>query len=436
MQVSVEKSGSLGRKLTVQVPGEELQVKIDARLREIGKQVKIKGFRPGRIPFKVLRQRYGESVQQEIVSEAVKSSLVEAIEREQLRPASRPVLEGAPDMEAGGDLKYTASIEVYPEIESIDTTAIKMNRPETEVTEADVEDMLQTLREQRQTWTEIDQKPVDGNHVTMEYAAETDDGRVPVDGKQRLSVIMGTSGFDKLEKALASLQPGGEKELKLKFPVDYGDPGLAGKKASVALTLIDVQERHLPEIDEEFIRSFSVEVGDIDDLRREVRTNLERELAQATNSYLKSQLVERLLEMNSDVDVPESIVREEAAGLARQAAARQGAESDVENLGPFMDTARNRVKSGLLLGELARQNNIMIDGARVRRAVETVAETYEKPQEVVQLYYSDQRLLQAVENSVLEEQVVDWVMDQAKVASESMSFQDVISAAAAAGRVA
>ncbi len=220
MQVSVENSGGLERKLTVEVPGAELQEKIDARLREIGKQVKIKGFRPGRIPFKVLRQRYGDSVQQEIVAQAVQTSLMEAIEQEQLRPASSPVLEGAPDLPSGGDLKYTASIEVFPEFDTIDATALDLSRPQAEVTDADVDNMLQTLREQRQTWTDLEQAPEDGHQAIFEYVAETDTGRVPAEGRQRLAVVMGQSGFDKLEKALATLAPGEEKQVKLKFPDD------------------------------------------------------------------------------------------------------------------------------------------------------------------------------------------------------------------------
>jgi trigger factor len=435
MQVSIEKSGTLERKLTVQVPGDELQKKIDARLRELGKQVKIKGFRPGRIPFKVLKQRYGQSVHQEIVAQAVQSSMAEAIEKEHLRPASNPVLEGTPDLETGGDLKYTASIEVYPEIDAIDAPGIKLDRPETEVSDQDVDDMLQTLREQRQTWTDTDKAPVDGDQVTLEYVAETETGRVPEQGKQRLAVVMGSSVFAEMEKALSGVEAGEEKKTRLRFPDEYGEKSLAGQEASVEFSVVSIQERHLPEIDEEFIRSFAVESGEIDDLRNEVRNNLERELAQAMKSFLKSQLVERLLEMHSDFEVPESIVREEAASLASRAAARFGGEPDLENLDPFMDSARNRVRCGLLLAELARQNNIMIDGARVRQAIETVAETYEQPREVVQLYYSDQRLLKAVENSVIEEQVVDWVMDQAKVTSKPMGFQEVISAAAAAGQL-
>ena len=434
MEVTVEKSSSLQRKLKVKVPSDQLQQKIDLRLREIGKQVKLKGFRPGRIPHKVLKQRYGKSVQREIVTELVQSSLFEAIEKESLRPASNPVLEDLPDMADGGDLEFTASIEVYPEIDSIDATAITLKRPQTDVTEADVDDMLQTLREQRQTWVDIEGKPSTGNRVVVEFVAATDMGMVPEQGRQRLSLVIGSSGFDALEKAASSLEVGGTKKLKIKFPETYSDPQLAGKKASVELEVMQVQRADVPEIDERFIQSFAVESGSIDDLKQEVRGNLERELDQAMKSYLKSQLVKDLLNTHSDLEVPASIVEQEADNLRKKAASERGVEPDTVPAEPFKNAAIERVRSGLLLAEIARQNNIIIDGARVRKAIEIVAETYEQPLEVVQMYYGNQQLLQSVENIVLEEQVVDWVMEQAKVSDEPMAFKEVINAAAAAGK--
>jgi len=434
MEVTVEKSSSLQRKLKVKVPSDQLQQKIDSRLREIGKQVKLKGIRPGRIPHKVLKQRYGKSVQREIVTELVQSSLFEAIEKESLRPASNPVLEDLPDMADGGDLEFTASIEVYPEIDSIDATAITLKRPQTDVTEADVDDMLQTLREQRQTWVDIEGKPSTGNRVVVEFVAATDMGMVPEQGRQRLSLVIGSSGFDALEKAASSLEVGGTKKLKIKFPETYSDPQLAGKKASVELEVMQVQRADVPEIDERFIQSFAVESGSIDDLKQEVRGNLERELDQAMKSYLKSQLVKDLLNTHSDLEVPASIVEQEADNLRKKAASERGVEPDTVPAEPFKNAAIERVRSGLLLAEIARQNNIIIDGARVRKAIEIVAETYEQPLEVVQMYYGNQQLLQSVENIVLEEQVVDWVMEQAKVSDEPMAFKEVINAAAAAGK--
>jgi len=195
-----------------------------------------------------------------------------------------------------------------------------------------------------------------------------------------------------------------------------------------------VEKAVLPEIDEAFIRSFSIESGAIEDLRKEVRANLERELDQAIKTYLKAQLVKQLLASHKDMDVPESIVEQELAGLRKRAAGAKGVDVKEIPAEPFTELARNRVRSGLLLAELSRQNNIMVDGARVRKTIETVAETYDQPREVVQMYYGNQQLLQSIENLVLEEQVVDWTMEQAKVKEQALSFRDVINAAAAAGQ--
>ena len=436
MEVTVEKSSELQRTLKVKVPSEQLQKKIDTRLKELGKQVKIKGFRPGRIPHKILVQRYGKSVQQEVVGELVQSSLYEAIEKESLRPASNPVLENMPELGSGEDFEFTATIEVYPEIEPIDASQIEIKRPATEITDSDIDDMLQTLREQRMSWNDTEAKPEEGNQVLIEYVAETAEGRVPEEGKQRVAVVMGSSGFDALEKAVASLVAGDNKNVKLKFPEDYGSEQLAGKKASVELEVQAVQRADMPEIDEEFIKSFAIESGSMDDLRVEVRGNLERELDQAVKSYLKSQLVQTLQDKFADLEVPASIVKQEANNLRNRAAQSKKVEPDTVPVEPFMEQATSRVRSGLLLAEMARQNQIMIDGARVRKAIETVAETYEQPLEVVQMYYGNQQLLDSVENIVLEEQVVDWVVEHAKVSDETMVFKDVINAAVAAGQAA
>jgi len=429
MQVSVENTSAIEKRLKIQVPAEEVKKQIDARLREIGKQVKLKGFRPGRIPFSVLRQRYGPQAQQEVIQQTAQSSLQEAIEQESLRIATNPRLEEAPILDDENGLEINAIIEIFPEIDQIDVAGISIERPEVSVTDDDVSEMLETLKKQKIIWSDVERKPADGDQALIEYIAETDEGTVPEKGKQRLAVVLGQSGFDAIEKALRKMSAGDEKDLKLEFPADYREPALAGKKAEVKLTLTHVQEGTLPEIDEEFAKSFGVASGNPDDLQTEIRNNLERELSQAVNTQLKTQLAERLLEMHEDMEVPESIVTNEAHNLLQQML--RGAELEItdEMLEHFRDPARKRVRSGLLLGELARQNEVAIDGAKVRKAIEEIAQTYEEPSEVVQMYYNDQNLLQAIENSVLESQVVDWVVNNAKVTDKAMTFQEAINAA-------
>jgi trigger factor len=433
MQVSVENTSGLERRLTVQVPGQEIQEKIDSKLRELCKQVRIKGFRPGRVPMSVVKQRYGQQVRQDILNETIQMSLQQAIQDEKLRPASMPRLESDPENNDGGDFEFSALIEVYPEIEELDVGSMTIDRPETEVSDEDVEEMLNTLREQRTAWDTVERTAEAGDQVLIEYVAETDEGRVPAAGRQRLAVIVGGSGFEELEKVIVSIPAGEEKNIELTFPENFREPDLAGKKARVDLQLVSVSEGTVPELNEEFIQGFGIEDGDLESFKTEIRGNLQRELKQATSTMLKAQLIEGLLQASPDLQVPASIVREEANGMAARIVKSQGQELAPEQMAslaePFMAEAEGRVRASLLLGELAQQNNIRVDPAKVREAIETAASTYEQPAEVVQLYYNNDGLLQQVESSVLEQQVVDWVLENAKVTSRDMKFQEVITAA-------
>jgi trigger factor len=434
MQVSVENTGGLERRLTVHVPESEIKDKVNLKLKELTKKVRIKGFRPGRVPMSVVKQRYGKQVRQEIVNETVQTSLQQAIQEESLRPVSMPRVDSPPEGLDKGDLDFTAVIEVYPELETIDVSNLEIRRPETEVSDEDVGEMLQTLREQRKEWIPVERAVQPGDQVLIEYVAETDDGRVPAEGKQRLAIIIGESGFDGLEKAVAEIPAGEEKNVELEFPENYREPALAGNKARVDLHVVSVSEGSLPEVDEDFVSSFGINDGTIENLQQEIRGNLERELAQATNSLMKVRLIDELVKSMPDLEVPSGVVREEARNMAAQAFSSQDAELDESIIEVFMERAQDRVRGGLLLGELAQQNSISINGAKVRQAIQTIASTYEQPTEVMQMYYGNQQLLQQVENAVLEEQVVDWVLENAKVTSQEMTFQEVITGATKAAR--
>ncbi len=434
MQVSVENTGALQRRLTVQVPGQEIQQQVESKLKELSKSVRIKGFRPGRVPLSVVRQRYGKQVRLDIVNETMQRSLQQAIRDEDLRPASTPQVDVEPERLDAGDLEFSALIEVYPEIDPIDVSAIDIERPAAEITDQDVDDMLQTLREQRKSWDTVERKAKAGDRVLFDYVAETDEGRVPEEGVQRLAVIIGESGFEGLEDALLTLEAKETGDFELAFPENFREAKLAAKTAKADITLDSVSEASLPEVDEEFIKSFGIEDGQLDTLKEEIRGNLARELKQATNTLLKSRLIDALLEVSADLEVPDSIVRQEATSMAAQATRSQDQQPDPAIVEAFMIPARKRVKAGLLMGELARQNQLRIDAGKVREAIETVANTYEQPAEVMQLYYGNQRLMEQVESSVLEEQVVDWVLENAKVTPRDMKFQDVIASATQAAQ--
>jgi trigger factor len=434
MQVSVENTGGLERRLTVQVPGKEIQDKVDSKLKELSKQVRIKGFRPGRVPMSVVRQRYGKQVRLDIVNETMQRSLQQAIREQDLRPASMPRVDIAPEQLDAGDLEFSATIEVYPEIDPIEVGALGIERPEAEVSDQDVDEMLETLRKQRKEWNPVERKAQAGDRVLIDFSAEADDGRVPAEGEQRLAVIMGESGFEALEKAVASVEAGGTKSVKLTYPENFREPRLAGNKAKTELKVVSVAEGKLPEVDEAFIKSYGVEDGTLETLKSEIRANLQRELRQAVSSLLKTRLVDALLQARPDLAVPDGIVREEATSMAAQVTRGEGERPDPNVVDAFMEAARGRVRAGLMMGELANQNKIRIDAARVREAIETIANTYEQPTEVMQLYYGNQRLMQQVESSVLEEQVVDWVLENAKVTPKAMKFQEVITAASQAAK--
>jgi trigger factor len=335
-----------------------------------------------------------------------------------------------PEVHADQDVQFTAMLEVYPEVAAIAVDKLAIERPDTEVTEGDVDDMLQTLREQRGTWLAVERAPRDGDHVTFEYHTEVSGERFPAEGVKKMSLLMGQTDLDKLEKKLSGLGVNDEADIKQKFPEDFPEATLAGQTAKLHLKLLGVRERQLPVIDEEFIKSFSIESGDLAEMRNEVRANLERELEGARATFLKMQLLDALLKAHGDVEVPESLVQEEATAMAQSEARQRGEEqADPLRVAQLTDRARRRVKSGILISEIARQNSILVDGARVRKTVETVASTYEQPREVVQLYYSNPELLRSVEVSVLEDQVVDWALDKARVTGKAMAFKDLISAA-------
>lgn len=434
MHVSLENTAALERRLTVEIPEAEIQQAVDSRLKDLSKKVKIKGFRPGRVPMSVIRQRYGMQVRYEVSNETMQKSLQQAIREQNLRPASMPRLDNPPEGVEKGNLRFTALVEVFPEIGPIDVSGLALETPQAEVTDQDVEEMLQTLREQRRSWNPVERAPQPGDHVLFEYVAQTEQGRVPATGHQRLAIVIGSSGFDQLESVLSGMRAGDSRQADIEFPAAFREPDLAGKKATVDIKVTTVSESLVPEVDGDFIRGFGIEDGSIESMHREIRGNLERELKQATTSVVKVLIVDALLAASPDIEVPQSMVRQQATSLAEQVARQEGRDPDAEDVTRLMGKAADRVRGGLLMGAIARQAGIRTDPARVRRAIETVANTYEEPTEIIQLYYSKQELMGQVENAVLEEQVVDWVLENAKVTAREIKFQDVIAQAVSAGQ--
>ena len=425
MQVSVEKTGDLERRMTVQVPGDSIVSQVATRLDELRRQVRLKGFRPGKVPLTVVRQRYGKQVREEVIGQVMESSLQEAIGQENLRVAGVSRLEPSAGLDFEGDFEFIAELEVFPEVPAIDVSEFSFERPTAEVTEADVDDMIDTLREQRREWEETERAAADGDRVRLSYVADLDGERIPDQGQHELSPTLGNmKSFPDLEAALLAMSAGETKTLELSFPEDYRYKSLAGKQAKVELTVKKVEASDLPEVDDEFAAHFGID-GGVAQMRADVRKNLERELRQGVSGRLKVAVTDKLNERFADLKLPRSSIIQEARQMAQQYAQQAGQEQ-LPPVEQFMTTATKRLRLGLLMGELARQNEIQIDQARVQLKLEEIAETYEDPSQIIEIYRADARLMDQLENLVLEEQVMDLVLDKAQVTDKPMSFKEAL----------
>jgi len=430
MQVSLENLGKLSRKMTVRIPADRVTSKVRERLAELGRTVRLKGFRPGKVPAKVIEQRFGQQVLSEAKSEVIGATFAEALDQEKLRPAMQPRVD-AKDIEADS-FEYVATFEVLPEIEKIDVSGLELERITSKVEEADVDRMIETLRAQRRQWTPVERPSRANDMVLIEYAATTTDGlRYPNIGRERIGTIIGSSAlFPEFETKLTGLKTGDETEAQLAFPADFRVAELAGKSAKVELKVVRVQESELPALDEAFAAMFGVREGGLEQFRKDVRANLERELSQALVFRNKTAAVEKLVAANSQMDLPEGMVQTQARMIfeqTRQQIERAGGElANAGDPSQYVAAARQRVLASLLLGEIARQNQLKVDPRRVTEMLTSIAQTYEEPAQVVEMYSRDQELMAGLRSRVLEDQVVEWILDHAKVGEKALSFTEVM----------
>jgi len=421
MQVSIENVGKLGRKLTVRLPAQELEDKVRSRIQETGRSARLKGFRPGKVPTKVIEQRFGRQIRGEVLSEMIGSSYQEAITREKLRPAVQPAIQttGTP---TNGEIEYTATFEVMPEIGKIDISGLEIMKPTSSVTDADIDQMIETLRLQRRTFQPVERAAQAGDMVLFEYAAEAGGARHPVTGFDRVGTLLGSGAFlAEVENALVGHKAGDDFTVDATFPAAFREPLIAGKTAKVAIKVVRVQEPHLPAIDEAFAASFGIKEGGLARFREDVRANLERELRGVLMGRLKAITAEKLVDAYPEIDLPQAMIENDARQLARQANA-QGDDAFVQ----FLPAARRRVAAGFLLAELGRQNEVRLDSRRVSEALASIASTYEEPEKVVELYTRDPQLMQGLQSRVMEDQVVEWVAEHAKLTEQSLSFNEVM----------
>jgi len=428
MQVSVEKTSELSRKMTVSVPEEIVQEKMAARLKSLAREVKVDGFRPGKVPQHVIKKMYGDRVRGEIAGDLVESTYFEALKEQDLRPAGYPHIHSSDEAEG---FKYTAEFEVYPEISLEGVEQIEVSRPVATVQDVDVDGMIEKLRAQKKSWAIVERASQEHDRVTISFSGASE-GENFTDGKvENYQVEIGAKqmipGF---EENLIGLKAGASKTFEVSFPEEYGNEKLAGKVANFEVEVVSVEESVLPEIDDAFIKAYGID-GSVDAFREDIKSNLESELEQALRGKLKNAVMNALYE-KIQIAVPNTLVDQEVESMMKpyiETAKRQKMKLEDLKLprDAFEDQAKRRVALGLILSEIIHKNDIKVDDNKVRSTIEGMAKSYERPGDVVEWYYSDESRLNDVRQMVLENQTIDWLVARAKVSDEAINFTDAMS---------
>ncbi len=430
MQIHLENLGALKRRLDVTLPQSQIEAEVESRLKRIARTARMHGFRPGKVPLKVIAQTYGPQVRQEVLGDAVQRSFAEAVRSRNLRVAGLPHFEPKPSPESGTDFQYSATFEVYPEVQLGDLSGLTLERPVHEVTEADVDQTIEVLRRQRMTFAPVERGAARGDRLLLDFQG-TLNGQ-PFEGGQGqgVTVILGEGRLlPAFEDHLLSVKAGETKRFEVDFPEDYHGKEVAGKTVTFEVTVRAVEEPRLPPVDADFAKALGIADGNLEKMRSEIRANVEREVKQRLQARLKERVMEALLAVAS-LELPQALVEAEQRRLAE--AARRDLESrGVQVRGAplplemFAEQAERRVKLGLILAELVKTHGLQARPEQVRAIVEDLAQSYERPEEVVKWYYSKPERLNDAEALALEENVVRWVLGQAKVVDKPVGFDEL-----------
>ncbi|MGV2878953.1 trigger factor [Pantoea vagans] len=434
MQVSVETTQGLGRRITITVAADSIESAVKKELVDVARKVRIDGFRKGKVPMNIVAQRYGASVRQDVLGELMTRNFVDAIIKEKINPAGAPNYVPG-EYKEGQDFTYSVEFEVYPEVELKGLENIEVEKPVVEVTDADVDTMLDTLRKQQANWIESDATAGPEDRATIDFNGSVD-GEEFEGGKATDFVLAMGQGrmIPGFEEGVVGHKAGETFTIDVKFPDDYHAETLKGKDAKFEIVLKKVETRELPELTEEFIKRFGVEDGSVAGLRTEVRKNMDRELKGAIRNRIKTQAIDGLVEAN-EIDVPAALVDSEIDVLRRQAAQRFGGNEQQALELPrelFEEQAKRRVVVGLLLGEVIRTHELKADEARVNTMIEEMASAYEDPKEVIEFYSKNNELMNNMRNVALEEQAVEAVLAKAKVTEKETNFQELMNQTAQA----
>lgn len=430
MQVSIETTSGLERRMTVGVPASVIETAVMARLQEAAGSVKLNGFRKGKVPLSVVKGRFGQGVRQEVLGEVMSKSYYDAITEQQIKPAGQPRIEPK-TVEEGKDLEFVAIFEVYPEIELSDFSKLKVEKLVAEVDDENINKMIETLRQQRQTWEPIKRQAKNKDRLNIDFVGTIDGEEFEGGSAQGTNLELGSDrmipGF---EKGLIKAKADDVVVLDLKFPEEYQNKEVAGKDVQFKVTVNSASQAVLPELNQEFFAVFGIDDGGEEAFRKEVAANMNRELKNASKAKVKNQIMELLLKEHK-VDVPSSLVAGEIESLRKQAMQQFGGGQN--NIDPsmlpdelFREQAVKRISLGLVLGEVIKVKGLKADPDLVKSTIEDIASTYETPEQVVRWYYSNKEQLASVESSVLEDQAFETILADAKVTEKKVSYDEVI----------
>lgn len=431
MQVSVTSTEGLERRMTVELPAEGVEQEVQQRLKSMAGRVRLDGFRPGKVPFNVVVKRYGAQVRQEVQADLIQSSFYEAVQKEKLRPAGAPKIELGV---AGGDkLAFTATFEVYPEVKVAVPADMVVQKPVVEISEQELDGMIDKLRKQRADWEEVSRAAAEGDQVVIDFLGKLNGEPFSGGEAQGYPLVLGSKRFiPGFEEQLIGASPGDYRDVNVTFPEQYQNGDLAGKAVVFEVTVQKVNGPKLPDLnDAEFLKTLGVQEGGVEALRKDVRDSMGRELEQKIAAQIKNQVLDKLFAANP-VELPLALVESEIQQMANQARQSMGMEGQQpvteEVRAALQDQARRRVALGLLIGELIREKAFRADADKIRARIEALAAGYEDPAAVVAWYYEDRSRLAGVEALVLEDQVVDWVISEAKVEEVKTAFDEVMQA--------
>ena len=426
MQVSVSTVSGLERRIEVSIPSGRVTVEIEARLKQIARTAKLKGFRPGKAPLPVVRQQFSEQVQSEVVTELIRQSYSEAVSQQKLRPAADPRIEQL-SAEPGADMSYVATIEVMPEIDLKSVAELSIERPAADITEADESAMLDAMRRQRPEFIAVEREAGEGDRVTVDFEGRIDGETFQGGSANDIPFVIGQGRMLKeFEDGARGAKPGESRSVTVNFPADYGSPDVAGKTAIFSVTVKKVEEQKLPEIDAAFCEAFGVTEGGIDALRIEIRESMKRELANAIRNRVRVQVLDKLLEANP-VEVPRALVAETVQGMQLDYARRMGIK-DARQLpaaDSIVEPARRRVALGLVVGELIRKVDIKLDRERVNARLNELVGDQPGADDLRRQYLQNAEAMRQIESQALEEQVIDHVLATAQVTEKSYSFSEL-----------